>query len=51
MGFGKSQRAQIEQANERFKEADGGFSGDTIFQPFREKQRLEAIQTNAMIHA
>ena len=50
-GLGKSQRVQIERVNERVKETDGVFGGDIIFQPFREEQRLGAIQTGAMIHA
>ena len=50
-GPGKTQRVQIEGADERVEEADGVFRPDVIFQPFGKQQCLGTIQTSAMIHA
>ena len=47
----KTQRVQIQRADEGVEETHGIFSGNVILQPFRKEQRLRAIQTRAMFHA
>ena len=51
MGFVKTQRVQIQRADEGVQEAHGVFGGDVILQTFRKEQRLGAVQSGAMFHA
>ena len=49
--FGEAKRVQLQRGHEGVKKAHRIFSGDIILQPFREEQRLRAIQSRPMVHA
>jgi hypothetical protein len=50
-GLGKTERVQIQRADEGVQETRGVFGGDVILQPFGKEQGLGTVQAGAMIHA
>ena len=50
-GLGKTERVQIQRADEGVQETRGVFGGDVILQPFGKEQGLGPVQAGAMIHA
>jgi hypothetical protein len=47
----KTERVQIQRADEGVQETRGVFGGDVILQPFGKEQGLGPVQAGAMIHA
>ena len=51
LGFGKTQRAQVQRADERVEKAHRIFRADVLFERFGKQKALGTIQTAAMVHA